>query len=531
MRGCRVKNRRRGRNKKGTASRRPLSRSDAFAHSRRAKAGRRRGASSADETKRHRRLQRVVHLELDRVRRHAELRELLLLQAQVRVDHRVREHAAARQELAVLVERFERLVEAGAHGRDLRILFRRQVVQVLVRGLARMDLVLDAVETRHHQRREAQVRVRHRVREARFDAAALRVRHVRNADRRRAVARRVGELHGRFEVRHETLVRVRRRVRDRVQRARVLDDAADVEERRLRQARVAVAREQVLAVLPDRLVHVHARAVVADDGLRHERRRLAVRVRDVMDDVLRPLRPVRALDERRELRADFVLALARHLVVVHFDRNADLLEQQTHFRAHVLELVDRRNREVAALHARTVARVAAFEFLRRRPRRFFRVDLHEAAGHVRVPLHRVENEEFRLRTEVRGVADARALQVGLGALRERARIALVALAVRRLDDIAGQHEGRLFVERVDEGRVRIRHEQHVRRLDALPARDRRAVERVAAFELVLAEGRHRHRHVLLLAARVREAEIDKLDVLVLRELHDVGDGFTHNLFS
>ena len=59
----------------------------------------------------------------------------------------------------------------------------------------------------------------------------------------------------------------------------VLDDAADVVQRELRQAGVAVAGEQVLAVLPDRLVHVHARAVVADDRLGHEGRGLAVGVR------------------------------------------------------------------------------------------------------------------------------------------------------------------------------------------------------------------------------------------------------------
>lgn len=205
--------------------------------------------------------------------------------------------------------------------------------------------------------------------------------------------------------------------------------------------------------------------------------------------------------------------------------------QQAHFRTHVLERVDRRDRKVAALRARTVARVAAFEFLACRPRRFFGIDLHEAARHVRVPLNRVENEEFRLRTEVSRIAEARALQVRFAALRERTRIALVALAVGRLDHVAGQHQRRFFIERVDERGVRIRHEQHVRRFDALPARDRRAVERMAVLELVFVKRRNRHRHVLFLAARIREAEIDKLDVLVLHELHDVGDGFTHNLFS
>src|SRR5438874_11304265 len=57
---------------------------------------------------------RVVHLELDRMRRHAEARDLLHLQLDVGVDHIVGEHTAAREELAVLVDRIERLVEGRA---------------------------------------------------------------------------------------------------------------------------------------------------------------------------------------------------------------------------------------------------------------------------------------------------------------------------------------------------------------------------------------------------------------------------------
>src|SRR6516164_2342015 len=58
----------------------------------------------------------VIQLQLHRVRRHAEARDLLLLQAHVRVDDVVGEHAAAREELAILVEVLERQVERVAHG-------------------------------------------------------------------------------------------------------------------------------------------------------------------------------------------------------------------------------------------------------------------------------------------------------------------------------------------------------------------------------------------------------------------------------
>jgi hypothetical protein len=67
----------------------------------------------------------------------------------------------------------EGLFQAGAHGRDLGVFFRRQVVQILVSGIAGVDLVLDAVKASHHQCGEAQVGVGTGIGEAGFDTACL----------------------------------------------------------------------------------------------------------------------------------------------------------------------------------------------------------------------------------------------------------------------------------------------------------------------------------------------------------------------
>jgi hypothetical protein len=129
-----------------------------------------------------------------------------------------------------------------------------------------------------------------------------------------------------------------------------------------------------------------------------------------VDHVLLQLQPVGALHQRAELGADLVLAGVGHFVVVHLDRDAQRLEDQAHLGAHVLEAVDRRHREVAALDARAVAHVAAFEVLAGVPGRLFGVDLDEAARHVDVPAHAVEDEELGLGAEVGGVADAGAFR-------------------------------------------------------------------------------------------------------------------------
>jgi hypothetical protein len=85
-----------------------------------------------------------------------------------------------------------------------------------------------------------------------------------------------------------------------------------------------------------------------------------------------------------------------------------------------------------------MAGVAALELVGGGPGGFLGKDLAVGAGHVHVPLDAVENEELGFRAEVGGVADAGGLQVGLGALGDGARVAIIGLAVGRLDHVAGQ---------------------------------------------------------------------------------------------
>src|SRR5213078_2417089 len=125
----------------------------------------------------------------------------------------------------------------------------------------------------------------HRIGETYLDALRLRIGGVGDAAGRRAVARGVGEQHRRIIARNQALVGVGRRVGEGVDRLGVLDDAGNVGQAGLREVGVFVAGEYRLAFPPDRLVAVHARAVVAIDRLRHEGSGLAVDVRDLVDAV------------------------------------------------------------------------------------------------------------------------------------------------------------------------------------------------------------------------------------------------------
>src|SRR3546814_15526411 len=73
--------------------------------------------------------------------------------------------------------------------------------------------------------------------------------------------------------------------------------------------------------------------------------------------------------------------------------DADLFERLAHLGADVVQRVERRDREIAALDAGAVAGVAAGVFARGVPVRLFRVDVEEGVAHLVGVAHRVEDEE------------------------------------------------------------------------------------------------------------------------------------------
>src|SRR6185312_9486053 len=359
---------------------------------------------------------------------------------------------------------------------------------------------------------------------AELDALGLRRRREhRDADRRRAVARRVGEVHRRLEPRRQAAIRVRRRVGERADRLGVLDDAADVIERRLRQPGLAVAGEQRLLALPQRLVAVHARAVVRVQRLRHERGRLAIAACHVLDDVLEPHERVGHLQHRQKAHVDLALPAGRHLVVQGLDVDPRLLQRRHHLGAQVDERVGRRHREVAALVVRLVAEVG--ELLAARvPAPLDAVDEVERLVRLRVVADVVEDEELGLGPEVADVGEARRLQVLLRLADDVARIARVRLLGDRIGHVADQRQRRILRERIELGRRRIGDEQHVRGVDRLPAADRRAVEPEAVLERVFLQLLNRDGRVLPDARQVDELQIDELYAVLLGELEDLARG-------
>ena len=147
--------------------------------------------------------------------------------------------------------------------------------------------------------------------------------------------------------------------------------------------------------------------------------------------------------------------------------------------------------------------------------------------HVGFKFYAVKNEEFRLRTEVGGVADAGRFQIGFGAACDRTRVAVIALTVGRIDNVAGKDNGGIVVERIDEGCRCIGTQLHIGSLNAFPAADGRTVKRLTVFKPffgIVEDDAGGYGKVVLLAFGIGKAQIYEAGFAFFNQFYSVFDG-------
>src|SRR5262245_19374010 len=198
----------------------------------------------------------VIQIELVWMRPQANRVELFLsLVRNPRFDQVFREHRAARQERVILFERDERFLERSGCRLDAHLthLVPGHLVDVAVERLARIDLVLNAVEHGHQHRGPRKVSVAAWIGAAELEPLGFRALGVhRDANRGGAVARRQREVHRRLESGHEPAIGVRRGRGEGEDRWRVFQQPARGPQPCLAEAGVAVPGEEWLASLPQR---------------------------------------------------------------------------------------------------------------------------------------------------------------------------------------------------------------------------------------------------------------------------------------
>jgi hypothetical protein len=115
---------------------------------------------------------------------------------------------------------------------------------------------------------------------------------------------------------------------------------------------------------------VHTATVIANDRLRHEGHRLAVRVSHVVNRVFQQLHFVGLLHQRIGIHANFALTCRRNFVMVHFHAHAELFERHAHGGTNILEGIDGWDGEIAAFDTRSVRLITVLVALTRAPRGF-----------------------------------------------------------------------------------------------------------------------------------------------------------------
>ncbi len=230
---------------------------------------------------------------------------------------------------------------------------------------------------------------------------------------------------------------------------------------------------------------------------------------DVLDDVLVGHHLVAHLGQRREAHVDLGLAGGADLVVLDLDRDPGLDQLEHDLGPQVLELVRRRDGEVALLEAGPVGEVGGAVGARV-PDALFGIDEVVAAEGVLVEPDRVEDVELGLRAPVADVGDTGLLEVGLRLLGDVAGVAAVGLAGDRVVHVADQVHGRDAQDGVDRGRVGVREQEHVALVDGLEPADAGPVEPEAFGERRLLELADRHAEVLPGADQVDEPDVDDL---------------------
>ena len=338
------------------------------------------------------------------------------------------------------LECFERGLQRARGGRDGLELFGLKIVDVFVERLAGPQLVLDPVQHGHQHRRKEQVGVGRAVGPAILDPAASGAGAVdRNTNDGRAVAAAIRDLGGGLVARDQPLVAIGRGVRKSTEGRGVLDQAADGVDAQVRQARVSLAGQERLIVFPQGQVRVHSRAIVAEEGLGHEGRRLAVAASDVADDVLGRHDLVGTLDQRARDEVDLALARGGDLMKVGRRGDAAFGHALGHLGAQVHQAVGRRTGEVAQSRARLVAQVGVFGPTSV-PCPFDGIDLVKGLVAPLVKLDVVEDEKLEFGSQQAQIGHTGVPHVADGLAGDVARVAGVVLVCNRIVDVADHRQ-------------------------------------------------------------------------------------------
>src|SRR6185369_11325636 len=147
----------------------------------------------------------------------------------------------------------------------------------------------------------------------------------------------------------------------------MLQQATNVVARGVRQSCITVAGKEWLLTLPQRLVTVHSRTVIAIQWLRHKRRRLPKLVCSIANYILKYLKIICRSQQRRIAKIDLALSGGGNFVVMTFDSDTTFAQRQRDLGPQVDQRISRRAGHVAFFRANAITEVRSRKFVRVAP--------------------------------------------------------------------------------------------------------------------------------------------------------------------
>jgi len=213
------------------------------------------------------------------------------------------------------------------------------------------QLILDPVKTGGQHNAEGQIRIAGRIRETDLYARGVLLSGLvhRHPHKRRAVAPSPDDINGRLITGHQPLIGICPLICDKAYLTRVLHDPGDIMPRvRGKIELVALIKKGVLALEEQRLMHMHPRTVLAENGLGHERGVEPVVPRHrfdgdlVGDDIVRH-------PQRLRVTQVYLVLRRRHLVVRILNDNAHILQRHYRLPPQIVRRVQRQIIKITAL--------------------------------------------------------------------------------------------------------------------------------------------------------------------------------------
>src|SRR5690349_20424240 len=115
--------------------------------------------------------------------------------------------------------------------------------------------------------------------------------------------------------------------------------------------------EKRLLILPQALMGMHARTIIAINVLRQKGRRLPALARSISYHIFAEHQTISRRDERVKAEIDLRLPSSGNFMMMDLKRNAKTFQIQDHLRAQILIGIIRRHREIATFWIHQVAQI------------------------------------------------------------------------------------------------------------------------------------------------------------------------------